>query len=475
MRVRGANSLLTPIVTATYRQPAVSLRTATKVPTPPPAFALCLLSVASLVRRSGAAKGVSRRNLASVSMSSPSKKQKTGGDSTKAEVKGAVRDCLAEVNERGEFKRVDAQWRRWITEEPDAEFPAEAGRYHLYSANACPWANRCHCIIKMKGLEDVISVSVAHPTWQFSKKGVDTHAGWIFKDPKDPPVPNQLGFGAFDCEGCIPDFVNNCTFVRDVYELAKDTGKKYSVPVLWDKKKQTIVSNESSEIVLMLNKCFNKFAKNPTLDLFPERLVNAPPGMLWCSKLRKEENLPFLLIQLRIDVLREPASSHVTHIVQTKEMDELNDFIYPNINNGVYKCGFAKTQEAYEEAYNQLFESLEKAEAILSKQRYLCGDTFTGMDLKLYMTLVRFDPVYVVYFKCYGKRIEEYPNLWNFVKELYQMPSVQAITNMKHIKTHYFTSHPTLNACAVIPARKDADMTTRHDRDRFPGKMETAA
>uniref|UniRef100_A0A6U4P718 GST C-terminal domain-containing protein n=1 Tax=Hemiselmis andersenii TaxID=464988 RepID=A0A6U4P718_HEMAN len=430
MRVRGANSLLTPIVTATYRQPAVSLRTATKVPTPPPAFALCLLSVASLVRRSGAAKGVSRRNLASVSMSSPSKKQKTGGDSTK-EVKGAVRDCLAEVNERGEFKRVDAQWRRWITEEPDAEFPAEAGRYHLYSANACPWANRCHCIIKMKGLEDVISVSVAHPTWQFSKKGVDTHAGWIFKDPKDPPVPNQLGFGAFDCEGCIPDFVNNCTFVRDVYELAKDTGKKYSVPVLWDKKKQTIVSNESSEIVLMLNKCFNKFAKNPTLDLFPERL--------------------------------------------TKEMDELNDFIYPNINNGVYKCGFAKTQEAYEEAYNQLFESLEKAEAILSKQRYLCGDTFTGMDLKLYMTLVRFDPVYVVYFKCYGKRIEEYPNLWNFVKELYQMPSVQAITNMKHIKTHYFTSHPTLNACAVIPARKDADMTTRHDRDRFPGKMETAA
>eukprot|EP00284_Hemiselmis_tepida_P008845 CAMPEP_0174921294 /NCGR_PEP_ID=MMETSP1355-20121228/5049_1 /TAXON_ID=464990 /ORGANISM="Hemiselmis tepida, Strain CCMP443" /LENGTH=363 /DNA_ID=CAMNT_0016166759 /DNA_START=315 /DNA_END=1406 /DNA_ORIENTATION=+ len=363
-------------------------------------------------------------------MSSPSKKQRTNGHDV-GEGKDVVRDCLAEVNEKGEFKRVEAQWRRWISEDPGAEFPAEAGRYHLYSSNACPWANRCHCVIKMKGLEDIISVSIVHPTWQFTKKGVDTHAGWMFKDPKDPPIPNQLGIGSFDCEGCIPDFVNNCTFVRDVYELAKDTGKKYSVPVLWDKKKQTIVSNESSEIVLMLNKCFNKFAKNPTLDLFPERL--------------------------------------------TKEMDELNDFIYPNINNGVYRCGFAKTQEAYEEAYHKLFENLEKAEAILSKQRYLCGDTFSGMDLKLYMTLVRFDPVYVVYFKCFGKRIEEFPNLWNFVKELYQMPDVQAITNMKHIKTHYFTSHPSLNACAIIPARKDTDMTTPHDRARFPGKMETMA
>jgi len=357
-------------------------------------------------------------------MASPnSKKQKTA----RAAASGGVRDCLAETNDRGEFKRVDAGWRRWISNEPDAEFPAEAGRYHLYSGYACPWANRCHCIIEMKGLQDVIGVSIVHPTWQLSRKGVDTHAGWQFKDPKDDPIPNQTGHGAISCEGCIPDPINKATFIRDIYELADDTDKKYSIPVLWDSKKKTIVSNESSEIVLMLNKEFNKFAKNPTLDLFPDSL--------------------------------------------TEEMKELDSWIYNDINNGVYRCGFAKTQEAYEEAYFKLFESLERAESILSKQRYLCGETFTGMDLKLYMTLVRFDPVYVVYFKCYGKRIEEHPNLWNFVKELYQMPEVKKITNIEHIKNHYFTSHPTLNVAAIIPARKDTDMTTAHDRNRFPGSF----
>jgi len=330
--------------------------------------------------------------------------------------------ALDETDAKGAFVRTDAGFRNWIA--PDSRFPPEAGRYHLYISYACPWAHRCLMTLRMKGLEDAIGLSIVHPTWQRSRPDTpdDHHHGWIFKAPDDAPLSQSEGHGSFDCSDCIPDTVNGFQFVRDLYEKANDKTGKYSVPVLWDKQEGTIVSNESSEIIQMLNSAFNQFAKNPELDLFPEALASA--------------------------------------------MDEVNSWVYPTINNGVYRCGFAKTQGAYDEAVTQLYESLDRMEEVLSKNRYLCGDALTAADIRAFVTLVRFDEVYVVYFKCNKKRIADYPNIHNYVREIYQMPAVADTVNMRHIKTHYFTSHPTLNYYAVIPAGPSVieDLKMPHNR-----------
>jgi putative glutathione S-transferase len=280
----------------------------------------------------------------------------------------------------------------------------------------------------MKGLQDVIGLSVTHPTWQRTKPDdpEDEHTGWTFANPGDPPFQSSTGHGSFPTDDCIPDTVNGAKYIRDLYELAGDTGGKYTVPVLWDKKEKTIVSNESADIVRMFNSAFNDFAKDPQLDLYPEEL--------------------------------------------RKDIDDVNSWIYSNINNGVYRCGFATKQAAYEEAFDQLFSSLDRAEGILAKHRYLTGDRLTEADIRLFKTLIRFDEVYVVYFKTNRNFIHEFPNLANFTREIYQIPGVKESVNIAHIKMHYFTSHPTLNFYSVIPKGGSAWWEEPHDRDRFDAK-----
>lgn len=344
---------------------------------------------------------------------------------TEAESGGAGRTALDETDVKGAaFKRVNSVWRNHIEE--GGEFSPASGRYHLYVALACPWADGALAALFMKGLEDCIGYSIVHPTWQRSrpKDPADQHHGWIFCKPGDPPLSNGLGFGTFECDDAlVPDTVNGAKFIRDIYEKAGDTGGKYSTPVLWDKEKNTIVNNESMDILRMFNSKFNKWAKNPDLDLFPADLE--------------------------------------------AEAEAANSWIYPNINNGVYRCGFAKSQEAYDQAVKDLGDALAKAEALLEKQRYVCK-RFSYMDLRLFMTLVRFDAVYVVYFKTNVGTIEmNYPNLLEYCKDIYQFPGMAKAINMRHIKMHYFTSHPDLNKFAVIPRGRDVDYAADHKRAKL--------
>lgn len=322
-------------------------------------------------------------------------------------VMSGARTALDEMGKAGEFQRKASVYREWVKE--GGRLTPEADRYHLYVSLACPWACRCLAALHMKGLEDKIGVSVTHPTWQRTRPDnkEDEHCGWAFKAPGDPPVSSSTGFGSFGCEDCIPDTINGAKFVRDLYELSHDTGGKYTVPILWDKREGRIVNNESSDILRMFNAEFNSLAKNPTLDLYPEELRG--------------------------------------------QIDEVNDWTYNSINNGVYRCGFATSQEAYDKAFKELFDALERCEAILSRQRYMVGDRLTEADIRLFMTLIRFDEVYVVYFKTNKHFIHEFPNLCNYTRDIYQTPGVAAAVNMQHIKTHYFTSHPRLNYYAIVP------------------------
>jgi len=334
-----------------------------------------------------------------------------------------ARTALDEMK-AGEFRRTEAGFRSWIRE-GDPRFPPEAHRYHLYVSLACPWASRCVAVLYLKGLQGVIGLSVTHPTWQRTRPEdeADQHTGWTFKAPTDPPLSSSTGHGSFPCDGCVPDPINGAKFVRDLYELAHDTTGKYSVPVLWDTKEKTIVNNESSEIVRMLNSAFNAFATNPTLDLYPEPLRT--------------------------------------------EIDAVNEWVYPHINNGVYRCGFATAQDAYETAFRELFAALDRCEGILAGQRYLVGNQLTEADLRLFVTLIRFDEVYVVYFKTNRTFIHEFPNLSNYVRDIYQTPGIKESVNMQHIKWHYFTSHPKLNFYAIVPVGGAPWWEESHDRHRF--------
>mmetsp|Transcript_20832 Transcript_20832/g.45646 ORF Transcript_20832/g.45646 Transcript_20832/m.45646 type:complete len:339 (-) Transcript_20832:206-1222(-) len=334
-----------------------------------------------------------------------------------------AKTALDEMGSKGDFKRTDSIFRSTITK--DGEFPPAKDRYHLYVAYACPWANRALAVLYMKGLQDVIGVSVVHPTWAQTRPNIegDVHRGWQFVDPeKVKTVTSAQQCGSFSTEGCVPDTVEGCRFVRDLYEITGTPGGKYSVPILWDKQKRTIVNNESAEIIRFLNADFNEFATNPSLDLYPKAL--------------------------------RPV------------IDEINLWTY-EINNGVYKCGFATTQEAYDEAEGNLYATMDRAEEHLSTRRYLAGAAFTEADIRLFVTLVRFDEVYVVYFKTNRRCLREYPNLFNYTKDVFQQPGVAASVNMAHIKMHYFTSHEKLNTYAVIPRGPGVDFSSAHDRDRF--------
>ena len=302
----------------------------------------------------------------------------------------------------GRYIRNDAQFRNWVTADGDAGptgvggFEAESGRYHLYVSMACPWANRTLIFRSLKGLENHISVSVVH--WHMAENG------WTF-EPAD---------------GVIPDSVNSAHYLHEVYSAADPAySGRVTVPVLWDKKTNTIVSNESSEIIRMLNSAFDGIGAKPG-DFYPEAL--------------------------------------------RAEIDEINARIYSNVNNGVYKAGFSTTQEAYEEALVPLFETLDWLEQRLSTQRYLLGDVLTEADWRLFTTLIRFDPVYVGHFKCNIRRLEDYPNLWAYTRELYQYHDVAKTIDMYHIKHHYYVSHTTINPSGVVPVGPELDFHTPYGR-----------
>eukprot|EP00534_Pseudo-nitzschia_fraudulenta_P005008 CAMPEP_0201125510 /NCGR_PEP_ID=MMETSP0850-20130426/21699_1 /ASSEMBLY_ACC=CAM_ASM_000622 /TAXON_ID=183588 /ORGANISM="Pseudo-nitzschia fraudulenta, Strain WWA7" /LENGTH=341 /DNA_ID=CAMNT_0047393559 /DNA_START=386 /DNA_END=1411 /DNA_ORIENTATION=- len=327
-------------------------------------------------------------------------------------------------NGKGEYVRIASTCRDWI--KPDTLYPPAAGRYHLFISYACPWASRCLVAIQLKGLEDVIGTSTVHPVWQLTKPDTDEHAGWTFVGPKHPQPfysPSNSNAAAFELanENEMKNPLNDAQTVRELYEIAKIETKKYTVPILWDTATQTIVNNESSEILRILNSEFQALAKYPEVDLYPEGLRD--------------------------------------------EIDAVNARVYESINNGVYRCGFASTQSAYDEAIDALYESLEHFEQVLSKQRYLTGAQFTEADLRLFVTLIRFDEVYAVHFKTNKKMIREYPNLFNFTKEIYQMPGLSKTVNMDHIKLHYYGTHGNLNKFGIIPRGPGIDFGAPHDRE----------
>ena len=306
----------------------------------------------------------------------------------------------------GHFKRQESRFRNWITADGsagpsgEAGFKAEPGRYHLYVSLACPWAHRTLIFRKLKGLEEAISVDVVH-----------YHMG-----------ENGWEFDA-DTDAATHDTVNGKKRLYEVYLTADPayTGR-VTVPVLWDKRRKTIVNNESSEIIRMFNSAFDGVGAKDG-DYYPEDLRD--------------------------------------------EIDAINKTVYDKVNNGVYRAGFATSQEAYEEAFVSLFETLDMLEEKLSAQRYLVGNALTEADWRLFTTLVRFDPVYVGHFKCNKKRIADYPSLSNYLRDLYQVPGIAETVNLTHIKRHYYGSHGTVNPTAIVPLGPELDYSAPHDRARF--------
>ncbi len=303
----------------------------------------------------------------------------------------------------GKFERAAAKFRNWITADGsagpsgDGGFKAETGRYHLYVSYACPWAHRALIFRALKGLQDHISISAVHPDM--------LGEGWTFDT---------------DFEGATGDTLFGASFARNIYTRADPTFTgRVTVPILWDKTNETIVSNESSEIIRMFNSAFNVITGNAD-DYWPEP--------------------------------------------QRDAIKTINSRVYDTVNNGVYKCGFATSQDAYDEAVQPLFDSLEWIEGILSNNRYLIGDTLTEADWRLFTTLIRFDMVYHLHFKCNRKRIIDYPNIWAYTRELYQIPDVAETVRMDHIVRHYHYSHETINPNRIIPINPKLDFTTPHGR-----------
>ena len=305
----------------------------------------------------------------------------------------------------GHFVRPTTSFRNFVTADGSAGptgkdgFAAEAGRYHLYVSHACPWAHRTMIFRALKKLENAISVSVAEPLYG--------KTGWEF--------------GA--AQGGTRDDVNGKATLAEIYLLADPhyTGR-VSVPVLWDNKRRTIVNNESSEIIRMLNSAFDAFT-NVRTDYYPAEL--------------------------------------------RAEIDRINDIVFPNVNNGVYRAGFATSQAAYEEAARALFAAFDQIEQRLSRQRYLVGRDITETDWRLFTTLVRFDTVYHGHFKCNLRRVADYPNLWNYLRDLYAVPGIADTVSIDHIKRHYYGSQRQINPTGIVPIGPLIDFTAPHDRARF--------
>ena len=297
-------------------------------------------------------------------------------------------------NNQGEFKREQSQFRGQIGSD---EFPAEADRYHLYVSLACPWAHRALIFRRLKKLESLISVSVVSP--------IMLEHGWTFDID----------------QGSSGDPLHNAKYLHELYTRNQhDYSGRVTVPVLWDKKQQRIVNNESADIIRQFNDAFADLAEK-TPDYYPESLQ--------------------------------------------ADIDSINDEIYKNVNNGVYRCGFATTQQAYEDAYDALFSALDTIENQLGTQRFLCGDTISEADWRLFTTLIRFDAVYHGHFKCNRQRLEDYPHLSNYLRHLYQWPGVADTVDFSHIKRHYYVSHPMINPTQVVPVGPDIDYSRPHNRN----------
>ena len=305
----------------------------------------------------------------------------------------------------GKFEREAARFRNWVTADgspgPDGEggFKAESGRYHLYVSMACPWAHRTLIFRKLKGLEKHISVSVVHPDM--------VENGWEFRPDSEQHRDHLHGF----------------RFMHQVYtKAAPEYSGRVTVPTLWDKKKETIASNESAEIIRMFNSAFDGLEGVRTdLDFYPGELQ--------------------------------------------EEIDTVNARVYDTVNNGVYKAGFATAQDKYEEAYNALFDSLDWLEERLSSQRYLVGGRLTEADWRLFTTLIRFDAVYYSHFKCNRQRISDFPALSAYVRDLYQVPGVAETVDINQIKRHYYVSQRTINPTQIVPVGPKLDFDSPHGRE----------
>lgn len=297
-----------------------------------------------------------------------------------------------EVNESGEFKRQEDQFRQWVIPDPDAGFPAEADRYHLYVSLACPWAHRTIIFRKLKKLESVIGMTIVDP--------IRDDKGWAFREGP----------------GHSLDPINGFQFLSEAYLASNpDFRDRVTVPVLWDKKLKRIVNNSEDDIMRMFNGAFAHYTDS-NLDFYPKDLRS--------------------------------------------EIDAMNEFIYPRINNGVYQAGFATTQSAYESAVHALFSALDHLERHLASQDYLVGDQITEADWKLFPTLIRFDAVYHGHFKCNIRRIIDYPNLDAYLRKLYQNDGIAETVNFNHIKRHYYVTHTDINPTQIVPVGPEIDFST---------------
>lgn len=314
----------------------------------------------------------------------------------------------------GKFVREDARFRHWITadgmpssQDIDASgFKAEANRYHLYVSLACPWAHRTLIFRELKSLQEIIDVSIVEPHmlhngWEFAGENQSNEATHILGSENDPLYAKD--------------------YLYQIYQLAApDYTGRVTVPVLWDKLTKTIVSNESAEIIRMFNSSFNHITDNQ-LDFYPQALRS--------------------------------------------EIDSINEWIYSSINNGVYRAGFATSQTAYNEAFDEIFTALDKLESILTEQRYLIGGKITEADWRLFTTLIRFDAVYVGHFKTNKKRIDDYPAISGYLRELYQIEGIADTVNFEHIKQHYYFSHANINPSRIVPNGPALDYLAPHNRE----------
>lgn len=314
---------------------------------------------------------------------------------------GVAAQFPEEHTESGEFRRQEDAFRGWVSPDGSSEYPAAAGRYHLYVSWACPWAHRTIIVRRLKRLEEVIGMTVVDP--------IRDGRGWAFRSGP----------------GHSPDPVNGFQFLSEAYRATDPSYRgRVTVPVLWDTVTKRIVSNSDDDLIRMFNFAFNRFTTSQ-INLCPD--------------------------DLRDDI------------------DKLNAFIYEHVNNGAYLAGFATSQRAYERAVRRLFDALDGLEARLSTRRYLFGSRIVETDWRLFVTLVRFDAVYHGHFKCNVKRIADYPNLFGYLRDLYQHDGIAETVNFDHIKRHYYMTHDEINPTRIVPLGPAQDLTSFHGRERFPG------
>jgi len=314
----------------------------------------------------------------------------------------------AEQNESGEFHRQKDVFREWISTDGSTPYATAADRYYLYVSLACPWASRTIIFRKLKGLEDAIGMTIVDP--------IRDEKGWAFRDPSGK-IPPGAPFESTDP-------VNGFQFLSEAYSATDpDYDERVTVPVLWDKKTHRIVNNCEDDICRMFNNVFNDFARNRDLDFFP----------------------------------KEIEADHA----------KLSSFLHDNVNNGVYRAGFATRQRPYEIACRRVFEALDQLEERLSKNRYLFGNRIVEADWRLFCTLVRFDVVYYGHFKCNLRRIIDYPNLQGYLMDLFQQPGIADTVNFDHIKRHYYMTHTQISPTRIVPIGPVLDLTKRHGREKI--------